>query len=266
MLVSRAMTRRHRIGTALFAAAVLTAITGCGDDKPSGDPAKGATSSTAAPSGKASATATATATQTATATASTTASAAPATGDYPMGDLKPIASDCASPRVLLTGGPAKLGLEFPWPLAKQILLAHDNFKVVKGPPTKAGEIHLGTHEVQKIGYGLVAQCKDAETCNKLAAMYKAVMRSSTPQPFCGKMGGLSDEPKDSGFEWAANRKDNLPKDDEVQSQCARIDACMIRADHSVPGDPYLECQKAPVSFKPKCALKETCAEVLSCMK
>ncbi len=255
----------------------LVALAGCGDEKPQVDPGKTAgASGSGAATAKPTAAATATMTATAAASgepaasgapaASGTAAAAPATGDYPMGDLKPIASDCASPRVLLTGGPAKLGLEFPWPLAKQILLAHDNFKVVKGPPTKAGEIHLGTHEVQKIGYGLVAQCKDAETCNKLAAMYKAVMRSSTPQPFCGKMGGLSDEPKDSGFEWAANRKDNLPKDDEVQSQCARIDACMIRADHSVPGDPYLECQKAPVSFKPKCALKETCAEVLSCMK
>lgn len=262
------MTGNNGIGAGLFAAAVLVGLAGCGEERPAGNSATTGAATTAAPSGKPSAMATATATATASAAASPSgsASAAPVTGDYPMGDLKPIASDCASPRVMLTAGPAKLGLEFPWPLAKQILLAHDSFKVVKAPPAKPGEIFLGTHELEKIGYALVARCKDAETCNKLAATYKGAMRSSNPQPYCAKMAGLSDEPKDSGFEWAASAKDNLPKEDEVLSQCARVAACSIRADHGTPGDPFLECQKAPTGFKPKCALKETCSEVLACQK
>jgi hypothetical protein len=261
------MKRDHLPGAGLFLGAALALLVGCGGEKPGAEPAKtSAPSSSGAPAANTTTAAATAATTAAPSSApSSTAAASPA-GDYPMGDLKPIPSDCARPRVLLTSGPAKLGLEFPWPLAKQVLLAHDSFHVVKSKPSKPGEIFLGTHEVEKIGYGLVAECKDAETCNKLAAMYKGVMRSSTPQPYCGKMGGLSDEPKDSGFEWSANKKDNLPKDDEVQSQCARVTACMIKADHSIPGDPYLECQKSPVKFKPKCPEKETCSEVLACAK
>lgn len=280
------MKQWHFLGAALCAGALLGSFTGCGEDKPQVDPSKtaGTGASSAKPTAQASGapTATATAATSATATAaatdapaasssgapaaSGTASAGGATADYPMGDLKPIDKECKSPRVLLASGPAKLGLEFPWPLAKQVLLAHDQFKVTKGAPGAPWEIHLGTHELEKIGYALVAQCKDAETCNKLAAMYQSVMRSTKVQPYCDKMPGVSDEPKDSGFDWAPKKEDNLPKEGDLQSECARLDACTIKGDHTIKGDPYLECQKAPHKFKTACAHKPTCWEVLACLK
>ncbi len=241
---------------------------GCGDDRPSSDPAKtgasGAASAKSAESGSPKSTPSG-------ATGTTTASPAPtpatntaAAGQYPLGALKPIANDCQKPRVLLTSGPSTLGLEYPWPVSKQLLLAHEQFKVVKGEPVAPGEVRLGTHEYGT-SYALVAQCKDAGTCNQLAAMYKAVMRSSNPQTYCGTLGGVSDDPKDSGFDWATDAKGNLPKADDKPAQCARLDACLIAKDQATPGDPFLECQKAPNNFKTECAQKHPCSEVLSCL-
>jgi hypothetical protein len=271
--------RTARIGGALLSLGI--GLGACGDDKPQADPGKPgptASAATAKPSGTATspqapASAQTTAapggsaagTAAASASASGTAAAgAGATGDYPTTGLKLLAADCAKPHALLASGPVKLGLEFPWPLPRQAFLAHPAFKIVKREPTAPGEVRLGTHEV-KDGYALVALCKDAETCNKAAAMYKGVIRSSSPQLFCGTVPGVTAEPKDSGFEWAADPAANLPKADETVSVCARLDACWIATDHNAPGDPFLECQKAPQTFKLACAQQTACPDVVKCM-
>lgn len=268
------------VGTLVIVGMAAVGLAGCGDDKPQAESGKTAMSgapTAAKPTGAMSASASSTATDApmasgtaaapGTAAASGTASAGAAAGapaDYPMTGIKPLAADCAKPNALLASGPVKLGLEFPWPLPRQAFLAHRAFKIVKGEPAAPGEVRLGTHELKE-GYALVAKCKDADTCNKAAAMYKGVIRSSNPILYCGSVPGVSAEPKDSGFEWSADPAQNLPKKDETVGNCARLDACWIAQDHNAPGDPFLECQKAPQGFKLDCAQKTTCQEVVKCM-
>lgn len=61
---------------------------------------------------------------------------------------------------------------------------------------------------------------------------------------------------------ATDPKQNLPTD--VIGKCARLSACMIATDRATPGDPFLECQKGPTSFKTDCATRYPCSEVLAC--
>ena len=67
------------------------------------------------------------------------------------------------------------------------------------------------------------------------------------------------------FSFGSGPQQNLPAAGDVVAACARLDACKIATDRSTPGDPFVECQKAPSSFKTECARKYPCAEVMACL-
>jgi hypothetical protein len=95
-------------------------------------------------------------------------------------------------------------------------------------------------------------------------MYKAIVRSSMPQLTCGKVNGIGASPIGT-FAWSPDSKQNLPASGDTVALCARIDACQIATDRNTPGDPFLECQKAPGKFKTACGARYLCAEVMACL-
>jgi hypothetical protein len=105
------------------------------------------------------------------------------------------------------------------------------------------------------------------TCNQLAAMHKAIVRTSNPQVFCGKIPGIDkDSPLFSPtLVNPTSPKDSLPAEKDIVGLCARLSACMIATDRAAPGNPGMECQKAPSKFKTACARKYPCAEVMACV-
>ncbi|MCC6555060.1 MAG: hypothetical protein IT372_18995 [Polyangiaceae bacterium] len=184
---------------------------------------------------------------------------------YETSSIKAIPDNCSSPWAILATAPASVGANYPWNISRQALLANQQFKVVSGPPTAPGQVSLSTHSYNDSAFALVAQCKDGGTCNQVAAMYKAIVRSSSPQVYCGKIqGAVSASPVGSPFSWSPDPKGNLPVEGDAIALCARLSACMIATDRSTPGDPFVECQKAPHHFKTKCATRYPCAEVLAC--
>lgn len=190
----------------------------------------------------------------------------PAKERYPMDGIKTIADECVRPKVVLATVPQSLGKDYPWSIARQALLANQQFRVISGyRPDVLGQISLASWEYGEVSYALVATCADGTTCNRLASMYKAVVRSSDPQVVCAqRIRGMSRNPVGT-FAWEEDPRANLPKDGDLVASCARLSACMLTADPSTPGDPYLECQKAPANFKTDCAKRYPCSEVLACL-
>lgn len=188
---------------------------------------------------------------------------APAVDPYPLSAIKPIAESCQSPGVLITSAPRKAGVEYHWQWIRQTMYANRQLEVVSAGPTTAGQVEFQVVE-DDTSIHLVGFCKDGGTCNRLAAMVKAVVRSSNPQAFCGHVPVKGDQhasmlvPADGVW---------LPMDKaDVVARCARLSACMIAADIATPGDPGLECQRVPGSFRTDCATRESCADVLACTK
>jgi len=184
---------------------------------------------------------------------------------YSLDGIKTVPDDCAVPEVLLASAPKSVGPDYAWHTARQALLANQQFRVVSGAPTGPGEVQVSPYAYNDNAYALVARCKDGATCNRLAAMYKAIIRSARPQVVCGgRIQGISGGPVGS-FRWDGDPKANLPAEGETVAMCARLDACMIATDRSTPGDPFLECQKAPTKFKTDCAKRYPCADVMACL-
>lgn len=254
----------------ILATSALLCVAGCNtgsnDAKPTAE-AKGATEHEAkAPAPQKPATEPAKAAQPAAAqpAAAVGAVTTPEQQTYPLDAIKAVPEDCASPEVLLASAPKSVGADYAWNVTRQALLANQQFHVVAGAPSAPGEVELAPYGYNDGAYALVARCKDGGTCNRLAAMYKAIVRSSNPQVVCGnRIQGISGAPV-SSFRWSTDPKANLPQDGEVQAMCARLSACTIATDHATPGDPFLECQKAPSKFKTECAQRYPCAEVLAC--
>jgi hypothetical protein len=280
----RAMTK-----PALFAVAAVCVFSfSCGKgDSPTaqGDSARatGTSTSVAAPAGKGAASPSPASTWAAggdgargTSPASPAQPAQAAAGGaqgYSLDGIKTIADNCASAKVALATAPANADNRYAWTFTRQAMLANQQFKVVSGAPAAPGQVQFLQFEAGQKGAdgkfparALVAVCNDGGTCNQLAAMYKAIVRSSNPQPICGNMplGYGSSVPV--SFQAGGNPTSDLPETSDVIGLCARLSACMIATDRSTPGDPGLECQKAPSSFKTACARKFPCAEVLACTK
>lgn len=191
------------------------------------------------------------------------AAPAPAKG-YDLGAIKAIPDNCSSPSVILATAPKSVGPDYEWAISRQALLANQQFKVVGGAPGAPGEVSLAPYQYNDNAYALVARCQDGGTCNQLAAMYKAIVRSSNPQVICGTVQGIGGSPVGS-FRWEGTPQGNLPGEKETIAACARLSACQIATDRATGGDPFLECQKAPQKFKRECATRYPCAEVLACL-
>lgn len=183
---------------------------------------------------------------------------------YDLSAIKAIPDNCATPSVILATAPKSVGESYKWNISRQALLANQQLKVVAGPPSAPGQVSLATHVYNDSAFALVAKCKDGGTCNQLAAMYKAIVRTSHPQLACGKIQGISPTPVGPPFGWSDDPKGNLPVAGDAIALCARLSACMIATDRSTPGDPFTACQKAPHTFKTQCATRYPCAEVLAC--
>ena len=197
------------------------------------------------------------------------ATPSPAQG-YALDVIKPIADNCSSAKVIMTSAPANADNKYSWSFTRQAMLANQQFKVVSGPPTAPGQVQFLQFEAgTKKPDGswpqrnLVAFCADGGTCNQLAAMYKGVVRSSNPTPICGQLPGPVGDSSPVSIQ-QGDPKGDLPGDSDVIGMCARLSACMIATDRATPGDPGLECQKAPSKFKTACAKKYPCSEVLAC--
>ena len=231
------------------------------------------TASTAKATAKATATATATSTATASAAATATATAAPSgsaavaapVGElkYPLTAIKPLADSCGKCSVILGTAPVNKDNLYGWVFVSQAMAAHPQFKLLfPGEPTAPMEIQFqmfeaGDGKAPAKAMAVVALASDGPTCNKLAAMYKGVVRSSSPQLFCGEPKGVSHGKTIDLAGWRALLIDPM-------SKCTRLASCLIAVDPNTPGDPGLECQKAPQKFKTDCAMKDSCAEVAAC--
>ena len=202
------------------------------------------------------------------ATATPAAPVAPAAagqpgGDsYSMGAIKPIADDCKTPSVILATAPKAVGADYHWPWTRQAMYANRQFKVTGTAPTAPGQVQFKVYE-QESAYSLVAVCNDGGTCNRIAAMYKAIVKSSQPQLFCGALPIKGTQSAGGLVPVAGNW---LPEKSDTVGKCARMAACTIATDVKTPGDPGIECQKAPLKFKLDCTAKDLCADVLACMK
>jgi hypothetical protein len=161
-----------------------------------------------------------------------------------------------------------VGESYGWQISRQAFLANQQFKIVSGQPSAAGEVHLSSYHYNPFGtavFALVASCSDGATCNQVAAMYKSVVRSSTPQVVCGPASGIKGISGDAiSVSWGADPKDNMPPAGDREADCARLNACWTTYRPDTPGDPFLDCQGGKAKFDLACASRYPCSEVLSC--
>ena len=180
---------------------------------------------------------------------------------YPMGKLKPLADDCATPWVGLASAPRSNGPLFTWPWVRQTLFAHPGFQVVLEAPRQPAEVQLVVVDGGAT-LTLFARCWDAETCNRLAATVQAVMRTSRPTLSCGELPLAGERlrafvlPEDGSW---------LPAEGDWVGACARINACRIALAPETPGNPGLECQGKPAAFDLGCAQRPACRDVVACL-
>lgn len=185
---------------------------------------------------------------------------------YSFDKIKKIDDSCASPWVMLATAPESLGANYEWKYTTQALAANPEFHVKTSEPAQQWDVQIELHQLDasmSSAYALVAKCKDGLTCNNLAAMYKAAVKSATPQIGCGAVPssfGAMIKVVDLVPGGAPN---NMPT--EVIGKCARMGACNARQNPTDTKDVAIECQKAPSSFNLECAMKPTCGEVASCL-
>lgn len=207
---------------------------------------------------------------------SVTASAAPSAPSPPASSerylrsmVQTVADGCSPAYVVIMDAPASLAAgDFGWPFVKHALLANPEFEVVSSePPTRAGQIGFRAYETAGKGgpRTLLASCVDGATCNRLAAMLKAVIRSRAPQPYCGKVPDSYSAPTEPTKLVRGVLDRRMPHGNDPTGKCVRLAACGIRRDPTAPGDPILECTKSPASFKLACAEKPSCDEVTACL-
>lgn len=186
---------------------------------------------------------------------------------YPMGSIRAIPDTCQNAHVILANAPSSVGVDYPWAWSKQAMLANQQFKTVSSA-TAPGQVSFAVHQADASmanAYALVATCADGSTCNRLAAMYKAVVKSSNPQPLCGPLPPNLGSPKKQVDLLAGGPEANVPRAGDVIGMCARIAACTIASKPETTDDVGIQCQKAPGSFKTQCASKYPCAEVMACL-
>lgn len=185
-----------------------------------------------------------------------------------------IADNCASPWVIMATAPNSVGIDYPWTWSRQAMLANQQFKIVSGEPAAPGEVTFQLHQASdryNNAWVLIGKCQDGGTCNKLAAMYKGIVKGSQSQPVCGS---LQMDLSQATFKKPMLRdlgvpQNSLPSSSDVPAQCARLQACSVAMDPpSKAGKENIgfDCQKAPSKFKTACATKYPCAEVMKCLE
>jgi hypothetical protein len=181
--------------------------------------------------------------------------------EYPLDGIDLIADACERPFAVVTTAPKKVGWDYEWTWTRQALYANPQFHIVEWPrkPERPMDVRMDVYAMGD-DFALVGVCADGTTCNKLAAMYKRTVPTCTPKLYCGAP-PVQGEPRRSHI--IPTDGDWLPRD--TIGKCARIGTCTFMERRFVTGDPGLECQNRPQSFKVDCALQPTCGEVLSCL-
>jgi hypothetical protein len=175
--------------------------------------------------------------------------------------VEPLSRDCPRPAVALTTIPGRSSRKpyFPW--VEAAFRAHPEFVLVSGPPAKPMEVRIESYPKRQKDdsdeprfHALVARCADADTCNKAANMFAAVVPSSQPKTVCGAT--------IPGTYGPGMRFDLAPvmSDDPLQ-QCARWVVCKRKFDRTYDSGP--SCEKAEKK-QLACSKRETCERVVAC--
>lgn len=187
---------------------------------------------------------------------------------YPLSTIRAIADTCSNAHVTLATAPESVGRDYEWSWSRQAMLANQQFHVVSGRPSAHGEVSFEVHQGDSKlsnAWILVANCSDGATCNHLAAMYKAIVKSSRPEPLCGALPASYGAVQKSLDLLAGGPQENLPKGNDVVAKCARIAACTIATNPATTDDVGIQCQKAPSTFKLDCAPRYPCAALMACL-
>jgi hypothetical protein len=191
---------------------------------------------------------------------------APEQQSYPM-IAKTIPDSCSNAHVILANAPASVGVDYEWQWSKQAMIANQQFKAVPNAAMAPGQVSFQVYQADASmaeAYALVASCSDGSTCNRLASMYKAIVKSSNPQVMCGDLPKTFTPKKELDL-LPGGAEANLPKAGNAIGMCARIAACTIASKPDTTDDVGINCQKQPGKFKTECASKYPCAEVMSCL-
>jgi hypothetical protein len=193
----------------------------------------------------------------------------PAEGVYPLTAIKAMPENCSKAHVLMTTAPVNEKNHYPWTWTRQAVIVHPEFKANSGnQPKLPGEVLFEMYDYgnDSKAKALIAHCADGGTCNRLAAMYKAVVPSSHPSPMCGEIPNLKGSPVIVPIpQPGLGDEDDMPSSGDTVALCARLSVCMIHTNPSTPGDPGIDCQRAPSKFKTQCALRKPCSAVMECV-
>ncbi len=189
-------------------------------------------------------------------------------GEYSLEDINPIADDCKAPSVMLAAVSNNIAKkeDFVWAFAIQAFHAHPKFVLGnKVSLNRPGRVAIHQVQVNPKAVGLVAYCRDGATCNQVAAMYKATVPTSKPEVYCGKKWERGIVPRGllNAVDLKALAFQKL--ESEPVSMCARVGICTKQQNPATPGDPGIECQRAPGKHKYKCGQEKTCEAVVSCV-
>lgn len=175
--------------------------------------------------------------------------------------VEPLPRDCPRPAAALITIPGQSSREpyFPW--VEAAFRAHPEFILVSGPPAKPMEVRIESYPKRQKDDSdeprflvLVARCADADTCNKAANMFAAVVPSSEPKTVCGA--------NIPGTYGPGVRFDLAPVlSDDPRQRCARWVVCKRKSDRTYDPGPMCEmAEKAQLA----CSKQETCEQVVAC--
>jgi hypothetical protein len=186
---------------------------------------------------------------------------------YPETGFTPIASTCGDPYVVVVTLPDTAAADYDYYYTRYMLHAYSPAftEVPSGSGLEPRQVTF--REVNRKGQrSLVAKCGDARTANKFVAAYRNAVRGSTPQPVCGAdVSGWNNLKRSitvTGKDLVPPGGDSQPA---VQQQCARLGVCLAILRPDTPGNPGVDCLRAPTRFDRHCTRKATCSDVLSCL-
>ncbi len=218
------------------------------------------------------------------AAASAALSARPSGPKYPRGNVRVLPASCTAPAVLLPGkgeqsfGDISDGRSDLGAIASQLLWANPQFMPVDAAPMQPGEVEVlavsGWQYVDDTSEGfknllggsvLAVRCKDAETCNDLAALYATVRKWPLPQLHCGELPQFAANTGRVNFV-NLDGAERAPSPKNATALCARVAACRYRKNPQLAGKVFQSCMGAPVRAKAQCGRKLSCENVFACLK
>jgi hypothetical protein len=211
-----------------------------------------------------------------TATSPEPGAAAAVKAGYSTDGIKPIAEDCKKALAVLSLVTAKIHDDpsFHWRFAEQVFAANPTmFHAKRDAQTGDATGNVTFNEAEQKGtgaYALFAFCETGALCNQVAAAYKTVVPTSKPELYCGDPpSNYTVLPAAPILHWQMTGSQidlagSVPDKKDTVGQCVRLAACRAATDFKLDGDPAIDCQKKPSTFKLACAQKPACADVLSC--